>query len=63
MAGGLSIELRRETEARLRSESYSMRGHILTARLFALSGYYAVDSIREIREQDRRYFLTNIRKG
>ena len=63
MADQLPMALRREIEGRRRFEAYSERTHLLTTRLSALSGYYAFDSIRTMREQGRGYFLADIRKG
>lgn len=63
MAEKLPNALRKDTEGRGRSESYTKRRQIPTARLFTLSGCYTVGSIRTMREQARQYFLADPRKG
>ena len=61
--GKLSEEIRNETAGRPKFADFAYEAYYQCARLFSASGYTTVDSIRQMQETDRQYFLTDLRKG
>ena len=59
----LSKEIRTETAGRPKFADFTYDEYYHCARLFVDSGYTSVDSIRQMQETARQYFLTDLRKG
>ena len=59
----LSREIRAETAGRPKFADFSHNEYYQCARLFVDSGYTSVESIRQMQETARQYFLTDLRKG
>ena len=59
----LSREIRNETAGRPKFIDFTSEAYLQCAKLFVDSGYTAVDSIRQMQETARQYFLTDLRKG